>query len=147
MEFLLKVLKTEDQGVSLVLRMGLAIVIFPHGLQKISAFSDMIGILTNTYGLSSVIAVLVILIEFFAPLVLILGLATRLGSILIAIVMLGAIPFHWDNGFFMNWFGNQPGEGFQFHIIVIAAAIALALLGGGKWSLDYYLLGNLKRSL
>jgi len=39
---------------------------------------------------------------------------------------------HWQNGFFMNWFGNQKGEGFEYHLLVIAIGIALMIRGGGR---------------
>ena len=51
--------------------------------------------------------------------------------------MLGAIfMVHLQYGFFMNWFGNQPGEGFEFHILAIELAIAILIKGSGKWSVD-----------
>jgi len=43
---------------------------------------------------------------------------------------------HWQNGFFMNWFGNQKGEGFEYHLLVIAMVIALIIKGGGALSVD-----------
>jgi len=36
----------------------------------------------------------------------------------------------------MNWFGNQKGEGFEYHLLVIAIGIALMITGGGRWSVD-----------
>ena len=131
-----KFLSTDNNIASLPLRLALAVMLFPHGVQKITNFSGMVDILGNAYGLPAVIAILVILIEFLAPIAILLGIGTRIGALLIAVVMLGAIPYHFSNGFFMNWFGNQPGEGYQFHILAVGAAVALTLLGGGKWSLD-----------
>jgi putative oxidoreductase len=43
---------------------------------------------------------------------------------------------HVQNGFFMNWFGNQKGEGFEYHLLVAAIGIAVIIKGGGKWSVD-----------
>jgi putative oxidoreductase len=43
---------------------------------------------------------------------------------------------HLPYGFFMNWFGNSAGEGFEYHILVIGICSALLVLGGGAWSLD-----------
>jgi putative oxidoreductase len=43
---------------------------------------------------------------------------------------------HWKIGFFMNWSGNQAGEGFEFHILAIGLAIALLIRGGGALSID-----------
>ncbi len=36
----------------------------------------------------------------------------------------------------MNWFGNQKGEGFEYHLLVIAICIALIIQGGGALSVD-----------
>jgi putative oxidoreductase len=46
------------------------------------------------------------------------------------------ILLHFKYGFFMNWFGKQQGEGFEYHILVIAIAIALMIKGAGRWSID-----------
>jgi putative oxidoreductase len=43
---------------------------------------------------------------------------------------------HWRNGFFMNWFGNQKGEGFEYHLLVMAIGVALMIKGGGALSVD-----------
>jgi putative oxidoreductase len=54
-----------------------------------------------------------------------------------ALIMVGAIGLvHWPNGFFMNWFGKQAGEGFEFHLLVIAICAPLVITGAGKWSVD-----------
>ena len=36
----------------------------------------------------------------------------------------------------MNWFGNQEGEGYEYHLLAIAIAAALMIQGGGRWSVD-----------
>ena len=43
---------------------------------------------------------------------------------------------HKANGFFMNWSGQQKGEGFEYHILAIAIAVALMIGGAGRFSLD-----------
>jgi hypothetical protein len=43
---------------------------------------------------------------------------------------------HLPNGFFMNWFGTQKGEGFEYHLLALGLALIVILRGGGKWSLD-----------
>jgi len=43
---------------------------------------------------------------------------------------------HVDNGFFMNWFGNQAGEGMEYFILVLGLALAGILGGSGKFSVD-----------
>jgi putative oxidoreductase len=54
--------------------------------------------------------------------------------------MMGAIfMVHLPNGFFMNWFGQKAGEGFEFHLLAIGMAVALIITGGGRWSVDRFL--------
>lgn len=36
----------------------------------------------------------------------------------------------------MNWSGAQAGEGFEYHLLVIAIALALLVRGGGSFSID-----------
>ena len=43
---------------------------------------------------------------------------------------------HWNNGIFMNWAGQQAGEGFEYHLLALGLAIPLILYGGGKFSVD-----------
>jgi putative oxidoreductase len=141
-----RVLTTTDAPALTALRMTLAIVMFPHGAQKLLGwfggygFSGTMGFLTSGVGLPGPLAFAVILIEFFAPLLLVLGFATRFVAAGIATIMLGAIAtVHAPNGFFMNWSGQQAGEGFEFHLLVIGITLALILAGGGRWSADHAL--------
>jgi putative oxidoreductase len=50
---------------------------------------------------------------------------------LVAILMV-----HGANGFFMNWFGNQKGEGFEYHLLALGLAVGVIIAGAGKWSVD-----------
>ncbi len=87
--------------------------------------------------LPAVVAFLIIIGESFGSLGLILGFLTRLTAASYVLIMLGAITLvHWPNGFFMNWFGKQAGEGYEYHLLVIGIGLALLLTGGGKWSVD-----------
>jgi putative oxidoreductase len=83
------------------------------------------------------VAFLIICTEFFGGLGLIVGLLTRIPALGIGVEMIGAIFIvHLPNGFFMNWYGNQKGEGFEYHLLVIAIAAALLIRGGGAFSAD-----------
>ncbi|MDV6237486.1 DoxX family protein [Leptospira ellisii] len=128
---------------SLLLRVILGLVIFPHGAQKLLGwfggygFKGTMGFFTGTMKLPAIIAFLVIIGESFGSLALIFGLFTRFTAISIAIILLGAaLLVHKDNGFFMNWYGAQKGEGYEFHILAIGAALLLAITGAGSYSLD-----------
>ena len=133
---------THGDIVPLVLRLTLAVVMFPHGAQKALGWfggSGLRGTLDflRKSGVSSPVAVLTIMAEFLGPLGLAVGLLTRVAALGIAAVMLGAIlTVHGRHGFFMNWYGNQQGEGFEYHVLAIGLAVALVLSGPGAWSLD-----------
>lgn len=136
-------LKTTDDPASLVLRVMLGLVIFPHGAQKVLGWFGGYGLqgtldfFTHTMGIPLVFAVLAIAAEFLGSLGLITGLFTRVAAFGIACNMVVAIfTVHLHNGFFMNWSGKQAGEGFEFHLLVIAIALALMIKGGGRWSMD-----------
>lgn len=130
-----KFFRTSDSWSPLVLRVALGGVMLVHGLQKLGVLEG--GSIDGTVqfmgslGVPALIAYLVILSESVGSLALILGFATRFSAAACAVIMLGAIFLvHWPNGFSM---GNG---GYEFHLVALGAAVALALAGGGKWSLD-----------
>lgn len=136
-------LATSDSGVLLFQRLVLGCVIFPHGAQKVlgwfggPGWSGAMGYMEKGIGLSSIVAALVILGEFLGSIALVLGLLTRLGAFCISVVMVGAIvTTHWHNGFFMNWMGSKPGEGFEYHVLALGLALPLLVKGGGLFSID-----------
>ena len=138
--------QTDETWGPLVLRLTLASVIFPHGAQKLlgwfggSGFEGTMGFFTQQMGLPSVIAFLVIMGESLGSLALLVGLLTRFTAASYIVIMLGAIAtVHWPNGFFMNWFGKQAGEGFEYHLLVIGVSLTLLITGAGKWSLDAWI--------
>ena len=135
--------QTDDSFAYLVPRIILGCVIFPHGAQKLLGwfgglgFTNTMSYFTNTAGLPWLVAFLVIAAESLGSIGLITGFFTRLCSLGLICVMTGAITMvHWPNGFFMNWFGKQVGEGFEFHLLVIGICIPLLVRGGGKYSVD-----------
>jgi putative oxidoreductase len=140
---LTRALATKPAVAPVVMRAALAVVMFPHGMQKLFGWfggygwSGTMGFLTGKVGLPTPLAAGVILLEAFGPILLLLGLGTRFVALSFAGLMVGAIAtVHWSNGFFMNWSGAQAGEGFEFHLLVIGIALALAIAGAGRWSLD-----------
>lgn len=138
-------LHTQADWAGLILRVVLAVVIFPHGAQKALGWFGGYGYagtkqyFTRQIGLPAPIATLAILTEFAGPIALVAGFATRPVAVLISAVMLGAIlKVHRGTGFFMNWFGQRkPGEeGYEFHLLVLAICAALLVTGAGAFSLD-----------
>jgi putative oxidoreductase len=115
---------------------------FPHGAQKALGwfggygYKGTMGYFTSL-GFPSPLGVLAISTEFLGSIGLAVGLFTRVAAFGIACVMVGAVlTTHTQHGFFMNWYGNQKGEGFEFHLLVLGIALALILGGGGLWSMD-----------
>ena len=97
-------------------------------------------------GLPWIIAFLVIIGEFFGSLGLLAGFLTRFTAASFIVIMLGAIvTTHWPVGFFMNWFGQQQGEGYEYHLLVIGIGLALLMTGGGKWSIDRLIAEKVER--
>ena len=132
---------TEDVSLT-TLRVVLGVVFFAHGAQKMLGwfggfgFHGTMGFFTHM-GMAAPVAFLIICTEFFGGLGLIVGLLTRIASLGIAGLMIGAIfMVHLPNGFFMNWMGKQKGEGIEYHLLVLAMAAALLLRGAGAFSVD-----------
>ena len=127
----------------LVARIVLASVMLPHGAQKTFGwfggygFTGTMNFFTATMHIPWVFALAAILAESVGAIALLAGLGTRLAAAAIATNMVVAVlTSHLGNGFFMNWFGNQKGEGFEYHLIAIGLALVLMIQGGGRWSAD-----------
>jgi putative oxidoreductase len=138
-----KIFKTDNDWTGLVTRLSIGLILFPHGAQQMLGifggygFSGTMGFLTGTLHLPWLIAFMVIAIEFFGSVSLVTGFASRLWSIAIVVIFTGTIfTAHIGNGFFMNWYGTQKGEGFEYALLVIGLSIATLINGSGKYSID-----------
>jgi putative oxidoreductase len=135
--------KTADSA-PLIARVALGLLMFPHGAQHALGwfggygFRGTLGWMTGTLGFPAPLAALAIVTELLAPVALILGIGTRVAAVGVAGIMLGAISTHLPNGFFMNWVGALPkgGEGFEYHLVVLALCAVVAIQGGGALSID-----------
>lgn len=126
-----------------IARWTLGIVIFPHGAQKLLGlfggygYSATMESLTTQMGLPGIVAFSIIMIEFFGSISLILGFFSRFWALSLAGMFTGIIiTTQLEHGFFMNWFGNQAGEGYEFSLLVIGLALSIVVSGSGKWSID-----------
>jgi putative oxidoreductase len=138
-----RLFKTDADWVVTIERVVLGIVFFAHGAQKMLGwyggygFSGTMGFFAKTLGIPAPLAFLAICAEFFGGLGLILGLLSRIAALGIGVNMLVAIAMiHRHFGFFANWFGNQKGEGYEFHLLVLAIVLAIIVRGAGALSLD-----------
>ena len=141
--FMKYLFQTNDKFSYWVPRIILGCVMLPHGAQKLFGwfggfgFTNTMTYFTQTAGLPWIIAFLIIMGESLGSLGLIVGFFTRLSALGLICIMVGAIiTVHIPNGFFMNWFGKQAGEGFEYHLLVIGMSIPLLISGGGKYSVD-----------
>ena len=75
--------------------------------------------------------------EFGGAIALLLGLLGRLAAAGLIVNMLVAIfVVHGQFGFFMNWAGQQAGEGIEFHLITLALLLTILVRGAGPLSVD-----------
>lgn len=142
---MIKVLMTEDHWIGPIVRLTIAVVLFPHGAQKLlgwwggHGFDPTMDFLTAVAGLPYMIAVLVVLAEFFCPILLLFGIGTRIFSFIILVIMAGIIITVQNQHFFMNWFGTQEGEGMEFFLLMIGLCLVSITAGAGNFSMDYFI--------
>src|SRR5712671_4171037 len=136
-----KLITTNDDPATLILRLVLGVVFFAHGAQKMlgwfggPGFSGTMGLFTGYLHIPAPFAFLAIAAEFFGGLGLILGFLTRIAAFGIAMNMIVAIAMvHSTFGFFMNWTGTQKGEGFEYHLLALAITAFLMIHGAGAFS-------------
>jgi putative oxidoreductase len=134
---------TTHDWTGFILRVLLGAIMLPHGAQKLFGwfggygFAPTMKFFTDSMKIPWVIAFLVIVIESFGAAALIAGFASRLWALGFLVIMLGAIiTTNFKNGFFMNWFGTQTGEGYEYHLLVIGICLAIILMGSGRYSVD-----------
>ncbi len=127
----------------LVLRIGLGVIFFAHGAQKVFGWfggyklAGTSGFFKQAYGIPTAFSYIASFTELLGSLAVTFGIFTRIGAIGLGIVMLVAVfRVHSKIGFFMNW-GSvaDRGEGYEFNIALLAMIIALALTGPGQYAL------------
>ncbi|WP_018289744.1 DoxX family protein [Verrucomicrobium sp. 3C] len=144
------ILSTQRSIGPLLLRLGLAVVFFPHGAQNVLGWFGGGGLAATTGFLHSSLHIPILLAhaaiwtELLAPLALCAGFCTRLAAFALGTTMaVAALMVHLPHGFFMNWFGTQAGEGFEFHLLAISGCLCLLFTGGGSLSIDHRVSGEL----
>lgn len=132
-----RVLSSNSGTGALILRLTLGVILAAHGAQKLFGWFGGYGLEATGQWMDSIgftpgylMALLAGSAEFFGGLALILGLLTRPAAIVAAFTMLMAMTVHIGNGFFVS------NNGYEFALILLAAAITIAIQGGGAYSLD-----------
>ena len=138
-----KLFGTEDDTATAILRLVLGVVFSAHGAQMMLGWfggfglSGTMGFFTGTMHIPAPLAFLAIAAQFFGSLGLLVGLLTRIAAFGIAATMLVAVAtVHLPFGFFMNWYGTQKGEGFEYHLLALAITLFLMIRGAGAFSID-----------
>ena len=138
-----QIFNTSNDPSLLIARLILGILFFAHGGQKVFGwwgglgFSGTMHFMTAVMHIPAVFALLAICAEFLGGLGLIIGLLTRVAAFGVFVVMVVAIFLVSHKfGLFMNWGGQQKGEGFEYHLLAIALAIVLMAKGAGALSID-----------
>jgi len=115
-----------------VLRVATGALFIAHGLTKVLVFTvpGTVGYF-DSLGLPAIVAYLTIFAELAGGTALILGVATRLISLAVLPVLLGAVWVHSGNG----WMFSSAGGGWEFPLFWAIAQGAVALLGSGAYAL------------
>jgi len=138
-----KLIATDNDRATTILRFVVGAIFFAHGAQKMLGwfggygFTGTMGFFTGVMHIPAFLAFLAIAAEFFGGLGLIFGLLTRIAAFGIFTNMIVAIVMvHSQFGLFMNWTGAQKGEGYEYHLLVLAITAFLMIRGAGAASLD-----------
>ena len=140
-----RILATSADWAIRIAGLTLGLVMFPHGAQKMLGWYGGGGFAGTVegfgqMGLPALLSVVVILGEFLGALGLLAGFLSRIAAAGIGVIMLGAMLLaHAGNGFFMNWMGNQGGEGYEYHLLALGLSLVVVLRGAGAASLDRWL--------
>lgn len=117
----------------LLLRVVLGVLIALHGIGKIHAGPGVVLEHVVRAGLPSAVGYLVYVGEIVAPLFLIIGLWTRVAALVITINMVVAISLVHTSQLFM--LSKNGGYALELQAIYLMVAVALALLGAGRFSI------------
>ena len=138
-----KLTATDNDAATTILRLVLGVIFFAHGAQKMLGwfggygFTATMGFFTGMLHIPAIFAFLAIAAEFFGGLGLIFGFLTRIASFGVFCNMTVAVALvHHNFGFFMNWTGTQKGEGYEYHLLLLATSVFLIIHGAGAASVD-----------
>jgi len=145
-----RLIGTANNHTVMIVRLVLGVIFFAHGAQKMLGwfggygYHETMGFFTHQMGIPAPFAFLAIAAEFLGGLGLLVGFLGRVAAFGIFCNMVVAVAMvHWHFGFFMNWTGAQKGEGFEYHLMALALALAVMIRGSGAVSVDRLLTKSL----
>lgn len=123
--------KSPSDYAALALRVASGTLFIAHGWLKVSVFTvaGTVGFF-ESLGLPGALAYLTIVAELVGGLALILGIGTRLVSLALIPVLLGATWVHAGNG----WLFSGEGGGWEFPLFWAVVQGAIAVLGAGAFA-------------
>lgn len=122
---------SEDFG-KLVLRLGLGGLMLFHGVHKLLNGLDPIKSMLAAHNMSETIAYGVYLGELVAPILIILGLFSRIGGLLIAADMVVAVVLAGLPR--LTMLAPSGGYALELEVFYLVSALAVTLLGSGRFS-------------
>ena len=122
---------SDDLG-KLILRVALAALILFHGISKLMGGVDFIAGMVTKVGLPPAFAYLVYVGEVVAPLMILLGVWTRIAASVIAVNMIVAVLLVHTGEFFT--LSKTGGWTMELQAMFFVAAIVIALQGAGRYS-------------
>jgi putative oxidoreductase len=138
-----KIVNTDNDFTLTVLRLVLGVIFLCHGGQKVlgwfggNTLGASMKMFTEGMHIPAPLAFLAIMAEFAGGLGLIVGLLGRIAAFgIISNMVVAILMVHSKFGLFMNWFGNQQGEGYEYHLLAIAIGLAILVKGCGALSID-----------
>jgi putative oxidoreductase len=124
---------SSHDAVKLLLRVVLGVLILLHGISKIKGGPGFVLELMRKDGLPEVFGYFVYVGEVLAPVLIIVGLWTRAAAIVIAINMIVALLLV-HTGQLLS-LSPQGGWALELQAMYLTAAIAVAMLGAGRFSI------------
>lgn len=125
---------TQQDFGKFVLRIAVGVSILLHGISKLRNGLGGIEDMVVAYGLPGWVSYGVLAGEVLAPLLLLLGWFSRIGALLIAVNMLFAFALaHMSQ---LGQLNDQGGWALELQGMYLAAAVALALIGPGRYAIN-----------
>ena len=122
---------TDDTG-KLILRLALGFLVLLHGIAKLSSGVGFISGMLVSHGIPGGVAYLAYVGEILAPLLIIVGFYTRPAACIIAINLVVAVWLVHSTQLLS--IGKTGGLVLEIEYIYLFAAIAIAFLGAGRFS-------------
>lgn len=126
-------MKNKFEVSTFILRVVLGISFFIHGLSKFQGGIENIVGWFDSIGLPGVFAYAVAVIELVGGVALVLGLGSRFVSILLSLVMIGAMV---KVKFAVGFLGNGQMAGYELDLAFLAMAIVIAINDSKLFALD-----------